>query len=156
MGTTTTPPGNRRGEDVGTSHRAASFNDVNQIVSLRRGGETQKFTYDDNGNLLSDGNRTFEWDARDRLTAIVSGNRRSEFSYDGFDRRVRIVEKKHGAVVSDVWLLWCGSAICEQRVMTQREQHAPEAVFEFRRNGRGAWPLLHAGSFGQHPPAYME
>ena len=109
--------GNRRGEDVGTSHRSASFNDVNQLVSLRRGGKTQEFAYDDNGNLLSNGARTFEWDARDRLTAIVSGNRRSEFSYDGFDRRVRIVEKKNGVVVSDVWLLWCGADICEQRAV---------------------------------------
>lgn len=107
--------GNRTGEDVGTSHRAASFNNVNQLVSMQRGKKTWDFTYDANGNLLSDGARTYEWDARDRLTAIVSGNRRSEFSYDGFDRRVRIVEKENDNVISDVWLLWCGSDICEQR-----------------------------------------
>ena len=123
--------GNRRGEDVGASHRSASFNDVNQLVSLQRGGDTQEFTYDDNGNLLSDGARTFEWDARDRLTAIVSGNRRSEFSYDGFDRRVRIVEKKNGAVVSDVWLLWCGADICEQRAVDEGTSAPQKRFFRF-------------------------
>ena len=75
--------------------------------------------------------RTFEWDARDRLTAIVSGNRRSEFSYDGFDRRVRIVEKKNGAVVSDVWLLWCGAEICEQRVVDAGTSAPQKRFFRF-------------------------
>ena len=116
---------------MGASHRSASFNDVNQLVSLQQGGDTQEFTYDNNGNLLSDGARTFEWDARDRLTAIVSGNRRSEFSYDGFDRRVRIVEKKHGAVLSDIWLLWCGADICEQRTVRKGASVPQKRFFRF-------------------------
>jgi RHS repeat-associated protein len=123
--------GNRTGEDVGASHRSASFNVVNQLVSLQRGTKTLDFTYDANGNLLSDGVRTFEWDARDRLTAIVAGKRRSEFSYDGFDRRVRIVEKRNGAVVSDVWLLWCGANICEQRVVGAGTSTPQKRFFRF-------------------------
>jgi RHS repeat-associated protein len=123
--------GNRIGEDVGASHRSASFNTVNQLVSLQRGKKTWDFTYDANGNLLSDGVRTFEWDARDRLTAIVSGNRRSEFSYDGFDRRVRIVEERKGAVVSDVWLLWCGTAICAQRIVDTGTSALQKRFFSF-------------------------
>ena len=123
--------GNRRGEDVGASHRSASFNNVNQLVSLQQGGETQEFTYDANGNLLSDGARTFEWDARDRLIAVVSGNHRSGFSYDGFDRRVRMVEQKNGVVVSDVWLLWCGADICEQRDVDEGTSSHQKQFFSF-------------------------
>lgn len=48
---------------------------------------------DSNGNMTGDGTRTCEWDAENRLTAITIGSQRSEFSYDGNDRRVRVVER---------------------------------------------------------------
>jgi len=49
---------------------------------------TACFTYDDNGNLLSDGLRYFEYDYENQLTAVTLPNSwRSEFSYDGFGRR---------------------------------------------------------------------
>ncbi|MEW6738044.1 MAG: hypothetical protein AB1489_42600 [Acidobacteriota bacterium] len=51
--------------------------------------------------MTSDGVRTFEWDAANRLVAVVQGTLRSEFTYDGMSRRVRIVEKNNGAVISD-------------------------------------------------------
>ncbi len=43
-------------------------------------------TYDANGNMLSDGSRTFTWDARDRLTSI-SGGATASFTYDALGRR---------------------------------------------------------------------
>jgi RHS repeat-associated protein len=45
----------------------------------------------------------------------VKGNQRSEFSYDGYGRRVRIVEKLNGTNVTDKRLVWCGAQICEER-----------------------------------------
>jgi RHS repeat-associated protein len=46
------------------------------------------FSYDDNGNLLSDGKRYFEYDYENQLTAVYVANAwRSEFAYDGFGRR---------------------------------------------------------------------
>ena len=72
-------------------------------------------TYDANGNLTNDGTRALEWDARDRLLAIVDGIHRSEFRYDGFSRRVEIIEKSAGITVSDLFYIWCGSDICEER-----------------------------------------
>ena len=57
-------------------------------------------TYDDNGNLTSDGQRSFEYDAENQLTAVqVAGAWRSEFKYDGKLRRRVRTEK-----------LWAGSA----------------------------------------------
>jgi RHS repeat-associated protein len=73
------------------------------------------FTYDANGNLTSDGTRTFEWDARNQLVAVSVGTHRSEFVYDGLQRRVRQVEKDDGATTADTRVLWCETAICEER-----------------------------------------
>ncbi len=73
------------------------------------------FTYDANGNLTTDGARTFEWDARNQLVAVTVGTHRSEFTYDGLQRRVRQVEKDNGVTTADTWVLWCETAICEER-----------------------------------------
>lgn len=58
---------------------------------------------------------TYEWDGADRLTAVVRGTLRSEFSYDGHGRRVRVVEKDGAAVLSDRRYLWCVDRLCEER-----------------------------------------
>jgi RHS repeat-associated protein len=78
-------------------------------------GTSKTFTFDANGNMTGDGTRTFEWDAENRLLAINQGTLRSEFSYDGESRRVRIVEKSGTTVTSDRRFLWCATEICEQR-----------------------------------------
>lgn len=73
------------------------------------------FTYDANGNLTSDGTRTFEWDARNQLVAVTVGTHRSEFVYDGLQRRVRQIERDNGVTTADTRVLWCETAICEER-----------------------------------------
>jgi RHS repeat-associated protein len=80
-------------------------------------GAGRTFTYDANGNLTSDGTRSFEWDARNQLVAINVGTRRSEFAYDGEKRRVRLVEKENSVVQSDTKVIWCRTAICEERAV---------------------------------------
>ncbi|MEY2564931.1 MAG: hypothetical protein QOH88_3124 [Verrucomicrobiota bacterium] len=77
-------------------------------------------SYDLNGNLIestvSAGPSTiYEWDAADRLTAINKGTGRSEFEYDGLSRRVRIVGKEGGALISDRHFLWSGLSLAEER-----------------------------------------
>ncbi len=85
-----------------------------QVVATS--GTNQTLTYDPDGNLLNDGTQTYEWDAANRLTAVNEpGNLRSEFTYDGLSRRVKIVEKSNGAVTSTKNLLWCGTEIFEER-----------------------------------------
>ena len=79
------------------------------------GSGNKTLVYDANGNLTSDGTRTFEWDAVNRLTAVTSGTHRSEFSYNGLNQRVKIVEKENNAIVSTKNLIWLGSEICEER-----------------------------------------
>jgi RHS repeat-associated protein len=75
------------------------------------------FTYDANGNLTADGTRTSAWDARNQLVAVTVGTHRSEFTYDGWQRRVRIVETKATVVQSDTNVVWCGRDACEERIV---------------------------------------
>jgi RHS repeat-associated protein len=82
---------------------------------VSQSGSSTSYTYDSNGNLTGDGTRTFEWDAENRLLAVEAGTHRSEFTYDGRGRRVRIVEKVSGSTTSDHWFLWCGNEMCEER-----------------------------------------
>ena len=76
---------------------------------------TLTYSYDSEGNLLGDGTSTFEWDLRNRLTAIVTGTHRTEFTYDGSDRRVRVVEKDSGSVTSDKRYVFNGLSLLEER-----------------------------------------
>jgi hypothetical protein len=46
-----------------TGTQTASYNNLNQLTSL----SGQPFSYDANGNLLSDGQRSYSWDGEDRL-----------------------------------------------------------------------------------------
>jgi RHS repeat-associated protein len=85
---------------------------------MSNSGSSKTFTYDANANLTSDGTRAFEWDAVNRLVAVTIGTHRSEITYDGFDRRVRIVEKESGSTIRDARFVWSSSAIVEERLST--------------------------------------
>jgi RHS repeat-associated protein len=73
--------------------------------------------YDANGNMTNDGaGLTYEYDAANRTTAINRGTtNRTEFTYDGYGRRVQVVEKQSGLLVSKKTFLWCGGTLCEER-----------------------------------------
>ena len=93
---------------------------VNSIDSITN--EQGQFTwteypsYDLAGNLTDNAEgKTFEWDAANRLTAINSGNLRSEFTYDGLSRRVKIVEKTGPTVTSTKQYVWIGNRIAQER-----------------------------------------
>ena len=94
------PADNRLSETIdGVTHQM-QFNPLNEPINS-------------SGPALTP--RIYEWDAEDRLVAIVTGTHRSEFTYDGLSRRVRIVEKDNGTVTSDFRYLWCGTQLCEER-----------------------------------------
>jgi len=80
---------------------------TNQYSVTVTGSGSKTLVYDANGNLTSDGTRTFEWDPLNRLTAVTSGTHRSEFSYNGQSQRVKIVEKDDGSVTSTKQFVWC-------------------------------------------------
>jgi RHS repeat-associated protein len=78
-------------------------------------GTGASYTYDANGNLTGDGTRAYEYDALNRLVSITQGTLRSEFTYDGEDRRVRVVEKTSGVITQDRRFVFCGPEACEER-----------------------------------------
>lgn len=87
-----------------------------QFIATSSTTTTGTYSYDLNGNLTNDGNRTFDWDTENRLLAInyANGNR-SEFTYDGQGRRVKIVEKNGSTINSTKQFLWLGKSMAEER-----------------------------------------
>ncbi len=111
------PASNRTSERVGNATTNSVPNNVNEITS-QSGATNRTLTYDLNGSLTSDGGtRTFEWDGANRLVAVnyTGTNQRSEFSYDGLNRCVKIVEKTGNTVNSTRKFVLCGTEKCEYR-----------------------------------------
>ena len=106
-----------------TIQHTYTINELNQIDSF----ETQAgpsspgpvdLTYDLAGNLIDDGEgKTYEWDAASRLIAVnyTAIAKRSEFTYDGLGRRVKIVEKAGSTVTSTKQFVWVGNTIAQER-----------------------------------------
>ena len=59
--------------------------------------------------------REFKWDAKNRLVKLIDGTHETEFVYDGFDRRVRIIEKESRVEQSNHVYLWGGTQIAQRR-----------------------------------------
>jgi RHS repeat-associated protein len=108
---------NRTSEQVGTATTNSVPNNVNEITS-QSGATNRTLSYDLNGNLTSDGGtRTFEWDAANRLIAInyTGTSQRTEFTYNGLSRCVKLLEKNGNTTVSTRRFVWCGNDKCEFR-----------------------------------------
>jgi RHS repeat-associated protein len=95
--------------------QTATYNNLNQLTNL----SGQALAYDANGNLTSDGQRTYAWDAENRLVGIgypgVSG-KATAFTYDGLGRRATISSTPPGGGSATVTsYLWCGDDICQAR-----------------------------------------
>jgi len=69
-------------------------------------------------NLVSQLNCAHKWDAANRLVSIIGPTNQSSFTYDGFGRRVQIIESQNGAAVSTNKFVWIGTALAEQRDAT--------------------------------------
>jgi RHS repeat-associated protein len=76
------------------------------------GAATRAFVYDGNGNLLDDGERTYQWDAKNRLIEAKRGADTWQWGYNAFDQRVS--EKKNG-VVTKRWVWAGGNQPAEER-----------------------------------------
>lgn len=98
--------------------QTASYNNLNQLTNL----SGQALTWDADGNLLSDGQRDFSWDAENRLIKIAypsQSGKETDFTYDGLSRRTAISRTPAGggSAVTTAYL-WCGSRICQARNAT--------------------------------------
>lgn len=54
-------------QSPGAANKTASYNNLNELTNLAG----QPFTYDADGNLTSDGQRNYSWDAENHLVGIT-------------------------------------------------------------------------------------
>lgn len=90
------PLGNRIQKSVGQTSptvTAYKFDAANQLTEIHAGslGGTllASLAYDLNGNLQSDGTRSYTWDALDQLAQVSAGGTTVAYGYDGLGRRTR-------------------------------------------------------------------
>ena len=109
----------------------AAYNNLNQLTSL----SGQVLTWDADGNLLTDGQRSYTWDAAGRLATITypgQTGKQTAFAYDGLGRRVAITSTPAGggSAVTTAYV-WCDSDICQARIPAGAVQHSFYAEGEF-------------------------
>ncbi len=125
----------------GNSNRSDYVFNVN--VATRA---AQSFTYDTNGNLLSDGVRSYEWDSLSRLKKVIwTTGKTTEFKYNALGQRCERIETDGSSVTRHYYLIdgispidrrtgtTADSAAIDRRYFTQGEQ---------RHNGAG-WDTYH-------------
>ncbi len=67
----------------------ATINPANNQISGISGASASSWSYDANGNLVSDGSRTFVWDGLNRLVRVEQdGTVVASYSYDSQNRRI--------------------------------------------------------------------
>lgn len=101
--------GNRLTETIDGVTTTGIHNALNQLVSL---------TKSDGSSALPA--QTYEWDAENRLRAVnyTGTAKRSEFTYDGIDRRHQSIERDGAAITSQTSFVWKGMRLCEERDAT--------------------------------------
>ena len=95
------------------AQQIGAVNPLNQ-VSVRNG---QDLSYDADGHLLSDGQRTYSWDAAGRLIGILypgQPGKSMSFTEDDQGRRVVIANTASGSTTT-LDYVWCGQAMCQAR-----------------------------------------
>jgi RHS repeat-associated protein len=99
----------------GALTQSASYNNLNQLTNL----SGQALSFDANGNLLSDGQRNYSWDAENRLVGITypaQSGKTTSFTYDGLSRRTAITSTPAGGgTATTTPYIWCGASICQAR-----------------------------------------
>jgi RHS repeat-associated protein len=98
-----------------TSAQTASYNNLNQLTNL----SGQALTFDADGELLSDGQRNYSWDAAGRLIGVAypaEPGKQTAFAYDGLGRRTAIASTPAGGgAATTTAYVWCGQRLCQAR-----------------------------------------
>ena len=71
-------------EGDGTVEKQFAYNDAwkDQLTAVTMDGRTRNFTYDANGNLLSDGNYTYSWTKGSQLQKVTGSGLEATYTYD--------------------------------------------------------------------------
>jgi len=90
--------GNRNTSTYMGQSKNYTSNNLNQYTMV----DTQSPTYDNDGNMLTNGDWAYTWNAENRLIEALKTDQKLEFKYDYMGRRV---EKKVTDKVGTVWTL---------------------------------------------------
>lgn len=80
--------GNRLTEARPAGTTTYGYDNADQLTEQSGLGGTVNYTYDDNGNLLSKGGRTFVWDLAGRLAGTTLAGTTVAYGYDGEGKRL--------------------------------------------------------------------
>jgi RHS repeat-associated protein len=121
--------------------RDASGNARTSQFKFVVGPVESSYTYDANGNLLTDGFRVFTWDSMSRVTSVAAGGDTYSWTYDGNSRRR--TESKNG-VLQKQWLL-AGLRIIQERNATGAvvKNYYPEGEFVPTQGGQPAQKIFY-------------
>jgi YD repeat-containing protein len=98
--------------DVAVTATDKAANTTSETWRVDNGSSAPRtFTYDADGNTLSDGLRTYTWDAKNRLTSVADSTNNWTFDYSG--QNLRKSEKKNGTLVRQ-WI-WANASVVEER-----------------------------------------
>ncbi|GHT96521.1 hypothetical protein AGMMS49545_21720 [Betaproteobacteria bacterium] len=106
------------------------------------------YKFDANGNRTEDETRTYQWDAENRLMAIgykKAPGKRTEFQYDGQDRRVAIIETD-GKARTETKYTWCGNTVCRTKSGANEAYYFGEGAYRVRGKKRDYYAKDHLGS----------
>lgn len=85
-------------------------NNMNAYTNIT-GGENRNFQYDNNGNMLSDGTHTYQYNYNNRLISVDDGQT-ATYKYDAMNRRI---QKTIVATNSTINYYYCGNQAIEER-----------------------------------------
>ena len=94
---------------VSIGYGSQSRTNIYQVIVTNATG-VKSPVYDPDGNMIDDGRgTTYEYDAANRITAINGLTAlRTEYSYDGYGRRLQEIDKTNGVAYSTNRFIWVG------------------------------------------------
>ena len=115
-----------------TPQYAYAYDAASNLTSITPNGTQERFsysttnaiatgTYNANGSPTTLGGISYIWDGANRVvgTANSANHATSNFTYDGLNRLVRVVDSINGSVTADHSYTWCGAIRCLAHDNTQ-------------------------------------
>jgi uncharacterized protein RhaS with RHS repeats len=103
----------------------STFSDGSGLTKQNHMLNTQPYSYDANGNLTQDEEKSYQWDGENRLVQVNFLNPQPstkpdtvQMTYDGMGRRVSITELHGTTVLTAKTFVWCDEDLCQERETT--------------------------------------
>ena len=119
------PIGNRLTATEGTETKSYTANNLNQYLSVTSASSVVNPTYDDDGNMVTDGEgKTYTWDGENRLTQVTLPNSDIvRYAYDGQSRRVKREHITSASTQTTTYLYDGWNVIAESKQVGSSDPH---------------------------------